>query len=441
MTLTLRRRDSARKTDASGSGTARRLFSGRWADITVWVAVCCLAVSSVGIAVKGVSTAWATGADTTARSRAGDLDMREREAEYRCFRKGVYPNFRLAGSKRPAWLRHTPYPPYALPMFAIFFEPGGVLQGRVLIELLSAASLVLMGVYGYRQLRFAGPAMASIGAVAAAAITGNSTAIELGHFSIICAGLIVAQMMLLESGRRLPAGICWALAMIKPQIALAFVPLFMANRQWRGLLVGCSLLGLSWLSSCWWTNVPPTAAISEWFLGLSWVFATHAQGIGPGALAAWLGIDPLSMHAAMIVTCGFLLAAVCWLLLRRTAGDRGLTFRMAPLAGVCAVLGEVFVYHHHYDNVMLFPALIAILTLAAQVPAWWSAGLATAMAATLWIPQRLIAQIPFNGAGRAAIWLTVAAVLMLFVADTVSPARRAWSIPGGRWMGRWKWWS
>ena len=159
------------------------------------------------------------------------------------------------------------------------------------------------------------------------------------------------------------------------------------------------------------------------------------------ALAAWLGVDPLSMHSAMIVTCGFLLAAVCWLLLRRTAGDRGLTFRMAPLAGVCAVLGEVFVYHHHYDNVMLFPALIAILTLAAQVPAWWSAGLATAMAATLWIPQRLIAQIPFNGAGRAAIWLTVAAVLMLFVADTVSPARRAWSIPGGRWMGRWKWWS
>jgi len=419
MTLTPRRFDSARNSDATNPGMGRPFFSGRWTDITVWVAVCCLAVSSVGIAVKGVSTAWAAGADETTRSRVGDCDMRDRAAEYRCFRKGVYPNYGLAGRKRPAWLRNTPYPPYALPMFAIFFEPGGVLQGRVLIEVLSAASLVLMGVYGYRQLRFAGPAMASIGAVAGAAITGNSTAIELGHFSIICVGLLVGQMMLLENGRRMPAGICWALAMIKPQIALAFVPLFMVKRQWRGLLVGCSLLGLSWLFSCWWTNVPPTVAISQWFSGLSWVLATRGQGIGPGALAAWLGIDPLYVHSAMIVSCGCLLAVVCWLLLRRTADDRGLTIRLAPLAGVCAVLGEVFVYHHHYDNVMLFPALIAILALAAERPAGWSAGLATAMAATVWIPQRLIAQVPFNGVGRAVIWLMVAAVLMLFVVDAL----------------------
>lgn len=417
MTLTLRRFDRSRVSDATGEGTGRRLFPGRWGERAAWALVGLLALASVGLSVKGVSTAWSTAADESVAARIGDYDMRDRASEYRCFRQGVYPNKRLAGPRPPNWLRHSPYPPYALPMFAIFFEPGGMLQGRVLIELLSVAALVVMGWHGYRELRFAGPAMACIGALAGAAIMGNSTALELGHFSIICMGFIVGQMMLLERGRPVPAGICWALAMIKPQIALAFVPLFMVNRQWSGLVSGCSLLGLFGLFSCWWTDVPPTLAISQWFLGLSWVFATHGQGIGPGALAAWLGVDPIYVHSAMIVACGCLLAAVCGLLLRRPAVDRGPPFRIVPLAGVCAVLGEVFVYHYHYDNVMLYPAMIAILTLAAEVPAWWSAGLATLMAATLWTPHRVVMQVPFNGVARAVIWLTVAAVLMLFVVD------------------------
>jgi hypothetical protein len=414
--------ESARKPDFTGGDPSSRRLPRMRDQVAAWGLAGLLALASIAVVVKGISTAWTTAADESSRVRIGDHDMRDRAAEYRCFRRGVYPNKGLAGPNPPPWLRHTPYPPYAIPMFALFFEPGGVLQGRLLIELLSLTALVVMGRYGYRELRFAGPAMAVIGSLTGTAIMGNSTVLELGHFSIICMGLIVGQMVLLERGRPVPAGICWALAMIKPHIALAFVPLFLVNRQWRGLLAGCVVLATLGIFACWWTAVPPLRAISQWFVGLSWVFSTRAQGIGPGSLAAWLGLNPQHVHTAMIVLCGCLLAVVCGLFLRRTTGDRGRTSHIAPLAGACAVLGDVFIYHHFYDNVMLFPTAIAILTLAAAVPAWWSVGLATLMMATLWTPHRFVTQVPFNGIDRAAIWLTVAAVLTAFVID--GPAAR-----------------
>lgn len=416
MTISPRWYEANRGHDSAG-GLGHRP-TGRVGSVLGWVLAGVLAIASLAVVAKGVGIAWITTPEADARGGIGDYDMRCRAAEYRCFRLGIYPNRALAGPAAPKWLPNTPYPPYALPMFAVFFEPGGPLQGRLLIELLSLASIVVIGCHGFRELRFAGPAMAAVGGLTGAAIMGNSTALELGHFSIICAGLIVGQMVLLERGRPLLAGLCWTLAMIKPHIALAFAPLFLVDRQWRGLVMGCTIVGALGLFACWWTNVPPTRAVSRWFMGLSWVFATRGQGLGPGSLAAWLGISPQVVHSAMIVACGCLLAAVGGLLLlRRSAGGRGDTSRIAPLAGVCAVLGDVFIYHHHYDNVMLYPAAIAILTLAAAEPAWWSSGLAALMMATLWIPHRIITAVPFNGVGRAVIWLAVVAALLPFVVE------------------------
>jgi len=414
---------------AGGGWPLRRHgFFGRRAENLAWVIAAVLAAIAVGNLVKGVGTAWDMSWRDEAGQRktgiGGDRDMLDRAVEYQCFRRGVYPNHGLAGISPPKWLRTSPYPPYALPMFAIFFEPAGVLQGRVLIEVLSVASLVVMGCYGYRALRFAGPASASIGAIAGAAIMGNSTALSLGQFSIISMGCIVGQIILLERGRPVAAGICWALAMVKPQIAAAFIPLFVVNRGWVGLLAGCSLLGLSTLFSCWWTDLPPTLAMAHWFRGLTWLFAMRGQGLGPGALADWLRVDPLLVHVALITVCGTALVALSGLVLRFNSGR---TVPLLPLAGVCAVLGELLVYHYHYDNVMLWPSLISILALAAAVPAGWSATLATLLASTLWIPHRVIVQLPFHGVVRAAIWLTVAAVLTAFIVKSRPDRWVQWS--------------
>ncbi|MFM8891739.1 MAG: glycosyltransferase family 87 protein, partial [Planctomycetia bacterium] len=261
------------------------------------------------------------------------------------------------------------------------------------------------------------PAVSAIGALAGIAIMGNSTVFALGHFSILCMGLVVAQMALLRNGCPVAAGICWALAMIKPQIALVFAPLFMIDRQWRGLVAGGGLLVALGLSACWWTGVPPLRAISGWWdgLGQSGTVSTLGQGVGPGSIAAALGIDPRHVHKALLAVLGGSLASMCWWLWRQPV-DRGDRDRLiVPLAGVCAVLGEVCLYHFHYDNVMLAPSAIAMLAVAVARPAWWSWGLAALMMATLWPPHRYITMVPFNGIARAVIWVAVAAVLAKLV--------------------------
>jgi hypothetical protein len=393
--------------------------------MATWAVAGLLAAASLAVCVVGIGSAWAAVFDDAANARDGDFDMRDRAAEYQCFRQGTYPNRRIAGPEPPSWLRHSPYPPYAFPMFAVFFEPGGEHQGRLLLEGLSLVALVVMGCFGRRDLAFGGPAMAVIGALMGVAIMGNKTAFELGHFSIICMGLIVGQVMLLDKGRPIAAGICWALAMIKPQIALVFVPLFMINRQWRGLVAGGLLLAACGLFTCWWTDVAPLRAVSCWYggLGQSGTISTAGQGVGPGSIAAALGVDPRQVHMALLTVLGGAMAFLCWQLVRPGTEHRDQSGLLVPLAGICAVLGEVCLYHYHYDNVMLFPTAVAMLTLAVAMPVWWSRGLATLMMATLWIPHRYITAVPYNGIGRTVIWLAVAAVLTAFSIDAVAVRR------------------
>ena len=49
------------------------------------------------------------------------LDLGRRHAEYVVFREGIYPNVGLAGDRAAGHRVGTVYPPYALPMFALFF--------------------------------------------------------------------------------------------------------------------------------------------------------------------------------------------------------------------------------------------------------------------------------------------------------------------------------
>jgi DNA polymerase len=70
--------------------------------------------------------------------------MGQRLREYSLFRRGVYPCHVL--EKDPGGLRiYSVYPPYAFPLFVPFFEPEGAVQGRVMIESLSVASLMVIG--------------------------------------------------------------------------------------------------------------------------------------------------------------------------------------------------------------------------------------------------------------------------------------------------------
>jgi len=72
----------------------------------------------------------------------------------------------------------------------------------------------------------------------------------------------------------------------------------------------------------------------------------------------------------------------------------------------------VALYHRNYDNIMLFPALLAILARALRQGDPWSRLLAVAMALSLWIPVHLTLS-PLHQAPIALTWLLVGLTLLL----------------------------
>lgn len=336
--------------------------------------------------------------------RDGDGDMHERLVEYELFRRGVYPTTQLEPDlPKDSWIRHTVYPPYALAMFVPYFEPFGKIQGRIVIQVLSLAGLAAIGVYGFRLLRPYGIDAAILGALAAAAIPGNGTALAVGQFSIVCVGCVLLQMLLLDRGRPLAAGACWAVAMLKPQVGLAFAALFLVRREWRGLALGVAILVVLSLTACWWTEVSPWAVVDYWMFRMNTNFAVSTSVSGQFAQAT--GLNPRVMHIG---------AAVLILLLPIVAlRSHSLSIRADTLtvAAVAGLVGSVFLYHRAYDHLMMFPLLFVALAAAARRPTAWHLGIAAVLGLSLWVPEKIVQHLPLAWLLRPTLWTACAAAM------------------------------
>jgi len=342
-------------------------------------------------------------------------DLMARAQEFAVFREGLYPMRALVPQPLPRSFPYTVYPPYALVMFLPFFA-GGVPLAWALVQGLSLLSLGLIGWVGWRCLRFAGPAAGLLGALAPAAISGNSNALFHGQFSILCMGLISLQWLLLERRRPLAAGLCWAAAMLKPQIALSFgLPMLRRGKR-PGLMLGLAVLLLLSLIAFAHTGVNPARFLALWLQPGRFGFV-HA---GNTNLMSLLGAR---LGAALVLAGLIALLAWRWLA-RRFATGRGWrpeqaqadSRSLAPslqIQGLCAVLGAVALYHYNYDNIMLFPALLAILARALRHGDPWSQLMAVAMALSLWTPVHLTANSALPEALISATWLLVGLTLLL----------------------------
>ena len=328
--------------------------------------------------------------------RGGDVDMGQRLREYSLFRRGVYPCHALETD--PVGRRvYSVYPPYAFPLFVPFFEPEGGVQGRVMIESLSVASLIVIGLYAWRRFKpTSGTAVAAVAATLSAAIAGNGNAYALGQFSIISMGMIAQAMILLGKGKPVAAGTCWAVAMIKPQIALCFAPLFLVGGNIRGLVCGMGVLGILSLAACEWTEIPLRAVVDHWFFRSRLNFNGDA-GV-PRAVAAWTGLS--QRH---IVGLGLLAIAGVALGVRRRLAKIG-DLDLLPLAGLFAVIGALAFYHRHYDYIMLWPTLLTAFAVADRRRDRASVAIAAAMFLSLVIPERWLKDMPYQLLIRSAVW-------------------------------------
>ncbi len=372
----------------------QEVSSGKAFRILALVASALLWAGALAYLGKGFSVAW----------RGGDSDLRIREREWVDFEKGIYPNRRYSPPGKPAATAHSVYPAYALVQFAPFFAFGDFVAARVLLQILSLAGLAVMSWLGWRLLREYGWEAGVLGMTLGPAISGNCTAIALGQFSILCAGLLAAQFLALLANRNALAGVFWALAMIKPQIALPFALLFIVQGRWRGLLAGGAVLGVLTLGALEWTGWSLREYLQHTIGTERLHFAKQGNSLSaflPQLPPRWVTGLGIGLVAASAV-------ALAWL------GRRVRPEMLPVLAGVCAMLGWVFFYHRQYDNQMLFPLMLAAVMAAFCTKTIPHIALACLLAATLYLPAGMVAKNPLL-AVMALSLPVVAAVGLLFL--------------------------
>jgi hypothetical protein len=74
------------------------------------------------------------------------------------------------------------------------------------------------------------------------------------------------------------------------------------------------------------------------------------------------------------------------------------------LAGICSVVGLVGFYHINYDNIMLFPALLALWRTTLRQPRWGNLLITLAMSLSVWLPQTPLNAVPGITGLQALIW-------------------------------------
>jgi hypothetical protein len=260
------------------------------------------------------------------------------------------------------------------------------------VVLLSICSLAVMARWGYRILLFGGRPMAWLGAAAPLALNGIPPTMQNLQFSLICTALLLLQVELLERRRTWAAGLFWALAMLKPQIALPFALLFVRQRQWKGLAAGfCSAR----------TDISIGRIVRYWLNGRMLNFTSGRVPLLPLNNDLLSLIDPTLLQWSVIGLAGGVMVALALCLQARAT-----RIDLVNLSGLCSVVGALVFYHRSYDHVMLFPSLIALVRLtllASSRSCPWITLLTIANALLLWRPNNLVLPLPLPPL-QALVW-------------------------------------
>jgi hypothetical protein len=338
-------------------------------------------------------------------------DLHQRFDEWQLFRDQIYPSLHLADAEASALphFRTTVYLPWALPLFGLLFAGGGILQGKLMISAVSLSSLALIAAIGWRTLRPLGRRAGWLGFLTPLAIAGNGNCLAHGQFSILCMGLISLHWLLLARRRPFSAGLCWALAMLKPQIALPFVIPLLRRRNWAGLAAGAGLLlGLAGIA-LFQTRTHPIELMVSWFR----VLPSFFSGGHPNALAMlfslkadqWGGI--LGLMAVLLITITVVLARIGRrpaAISLRVGAWQSMNRHPLELAALGGLVGLLSFYHLNYDNIMLFPALLAAWRASLRQPRWDNLLITLLLALSSWTPLRLQESIPGIPTLHVLIW-------------------------------------
>jgi hypothetical protein len=359
----------------------------RWQSFLLTALAVILFAGGTAYLTKGIHLSW---------TADNDSDMRMLWDQYSLFEQGIYPHRGVAEAAGKTGVRgNSIYPPYAYPLLAGCFWPPSFAAARVLYQILSVAALGLLMWYGARRPGFTGRPAAGLGAAIPLAFAGNCSAVALGQFTIIAIGFLLLQMLLLQRDRSGLAGLCWACAMIKPQIALPFAVLFLIKPHWRGMIAGGATLLALTAFALWWTQVDPRNFWTQGVVGHRLRFV-ETTGYGAGL---WIGALNVNPQRATLLGLGLVAGFGLALLFARVRGR----FTLETAAAVAAVLAITLFYHRHYDSLLFVFLLLPLVALALQEKSYLVYATSALLALTVYAPPSMLNH--FSQISSATDWL------------------------------------
>jgi hypothetical protein len=255
------------------------------------------------------------------------------------------------------------YPPSADLLLAIapgmLPESGVHLAGMIVnLVLLAACTLLLCrlppGAAVYSPLGIASAAVLMLG------WSPTQSAVVAGQFSILVTVCLLLAFRCLDRHEYL-AGAWFALALIKPSMALPFLILPLVRGRWRAIGVAAGLHLAATGVEALRFGVAPWELLRQW----TGVAAYFTQGqFTLQEVVSWLHLA--DTPAGFAVIGGFVLFAVAWCLVNRAAADDSL------IDFLCFV-SILWTYHGPYDFVILLVPLARRLVPGAGSvrPGWW----------------------------------------------------------------------
>jgi hypothetical protein len=272
-------------------------------------------------------------------------------------------------SARPLLTVHrTPeavYPPSADLLLAL--TVGKLPEGRVHlagvvvnVALLVACTLLLC------RLPAGSATYSPLGVLTAAALvltwSPTQSALEAGQFSILVTVCLLLAFRCLDRHEYI-AGAWFALALIKPSMTLPFLILPLVRGRWRALAVAAGLHLAATVVQALRFGVFPLELLRQWTQVAA--YFTQGQFTLQEILSSLRLADT---PAGFAVVAGFVLFAIAWCVINRTASD-------ASLIDFLCFASLLWTYHGPYDFVILLVPIARRLVPPAETVRrrWWQA--------------------------------------------------------------------
>lgn len=309
-----------------------------------------------------------------------DLFGRWKEQQY--IYQGVYPYDAMKGSPNIipeiGVIDSGGYPPWSFFTGFVFFPPISWQLTRLYHTFLNTISLLISGIFAYRVGLPYSRAKALFCLIAVLAIASNKSTLMMGQYGIIINALLILMFWLIKKNKHIWAGLILGIAMVKPNISAPYFLILIIHKRLKSIFAFFLYIILGSINIWIITRLSPIYMLNKVF-GQSKYFAD--KGYSAIGFVTNLGFDP-KQATLLLGIIGLIAVSVIIYFCRN--------YSLLNLFAICSVIGRVFIYHRHYDNVMLIFLLLAIIKIFFENPNKINTFFVSLLGLSLWFPARII---------------------------------------------------